>query len=395
MSTADRNIALYPWFRGAQNLLFWQAVWFLFFQDTLSAADAVLLYVIFDLSTTALEVPLGVLSDRIGRRFTLVLSGLTGAAGLALIGVGEVFWVFALGQVLQGASKSFSSGTDSAFLYESLRDAGREAEVEHQELRAWRFAFAALAVSALSGGALGLVDPRLAFWVTAAAFAVSLGLGVMFAEPKADIRRAGRQSDVLRAAFRQPALRWLFVLSLLMYVFSHLPFVFGQPFILEALESVGLAGEAPLVSGAVAALMMVLSLAASVVAPRLRSRLGLVALLLVAFGGQIGLIAVLAATNSVLAIALLLLRKVPDSLSQPFLLARVQPLLGSAARATYLSLQSFVGRLLLAGTLWLSTLGAPEGGVLDYAQMQPILAAYVLGGVALLLGLWVTRRWAE
>ena len=30
MSGAARNIALYPWFKFFQNLLFWQAIWFLF-----------------------------------------------------------------------------------------------------------------------------------------------------------------------------------------------------------------------------------------------------------------------------------------------------------------------------------------------------------------------------
>ena len=54
MTGAAQNIALYPWFKFLQNLLFWQAVWFLFFQSELSAAEAILLYVIFDISTTIL-----------------------------------------------------------------------------------------------------------------------------------------------------------------------------------------------------------------------------------------------------------------------------------------------------------------------------------------------------
>ena len=30
---AARNVALYPWFRFCRGLLFWQAVWFLYFQN--------------------------------------------------------------------------------------------------------------------------------------------------------------------------------------------------------------------------------------------------------------------------------------------------------------------------------------------------------------------------
>ena len=56
---AARNIAIYPWFRFCQNLIFWQAVWFLYFQAELSATEAILLYAIYDVGTTALEVPSG------------------------------------------------------------------------------------------------------------------------------------------------------------------------------------------------------------------------------------------------------------------------------------------------------------------------------------------------
>ena len=73
-SGTTRNIMLYPWFRFAQGLLFWHGVWFLYFQNTLSAADAILLYVVYDIATTALEVPSGYMSDRWGRLITLIAS---------------------------------------------------------------------------------------------------------------------------------------------------------------------------------------------------------------------------------------------------------------------------------------------------------------------------------
>ncbi len=60
-----RNLTLLAWIKFAQNLLFWQATWFLFLQDSLSAAEAVLLYAIYDIGTTVFEVPSGYMSDRI------------------------------------------------------------------------------------------------------------------------------------------------------------------------------------------------------------------------------------------------------------------------------------------------------------------------------------------
>jgi hypothetical protein len=98
MSVA-RNITLYPWIKFCQNLIFWQAVWFLFFQTELSAADAIVLYAIYDIGTTVLEVPSGYLSDRLGRwAFWIMFTGFnlaflpmhySGLAGMATAGCWE------------------------------------------------------------------------------------------------------------------------------------------------------------------------------------------------------------------------------------------------------------------------------------------------------------------
>lgn len=398
MSAAARNIALYPWFKFFQNLLFWQATWFLFLQSELSASEAILLYAIYDIATTALEVPSGYMSDRLGRRRTLIFSAVAGllAGGLFVFGGG--LWAFAFAQVAMGAHIAFASGTDTSFLYESLIEEGREVEVETMEVRAWRFGFAALAFSAVSGGALALMGMRLPFAANALAFVVLLAITLRLAEPQ---RKTGRpipgevtHFGALRAALTHPVLTWLFAISVLMYAFSHVPFVFGQPFILASLGAWGLGGEAPLVSGAVTTLMMLLSLVTSWLAPGIRKMLGLSGILLLAFAIQIALIGGLALTGSALAIALLFLRMVPDSFSRPFILARIQPMLSDDVRATYLSLKSLVGRVLFAGSLMLASTSATGVGEMPYGEIRVILASYAIAGLAgiVILGVAASRR---
>lgn len=393
MSVA-RNITLYPWIKFCQNLIFWQAVWFLFFQTELSAADAIILYAIYDIGTTVLEVPSGYLSDRLGRRITLLVSALSGLIACLLLVTGDSFAAFAVAQMFFGASAAFASGTDTALLYESLVAQGRAAEVEAQELRAWRFTFTALALSAVTGGVMSLWWPALPFLAAGLAFLAMFALCLRLVEPSRRLPSGPEvlRSASLRAALVHPVLIWLFVLSVLMYGYSHLPFVFGQPFILEALDSAGLAAEAPVVSGAVSSVMMLVSVAASLIALRLRRRIGLAAILLLAFAMQIGLAAVLAATGSAIAIAFLLLRMVPDSLSRPFILARIQPLLGDATRATYLSLKSLVGRLLFAGSLFLASGLADDADTMSHTDIQQILVAYVAVGLIALLALGIAVR---
>ncbi len=393
MSAAARNVALYPWFKFFQNLVFWQATWFLFFQSELSAAHAILIYVFYDIATTVFEVPSGYLSDRVGRRFTLILSACAGLVAAVMQWFGGDFWVFALAQVALGAHIAFASGTDSSFLYEALAEDGREDEVEAQELRAWRFNFAALAVSAVAGGAMALLDLRLPFAATASALAVTLLVVLRFSEPMhRQQKETAPRLQVLRTAATQPVLLWLLVLSVLMYGFSHIPFVFGQPFILAALEGTGLAAEAPLVSGGVTALMMAISILTSWVAPNLRARMGLTGILLLAFGLQVVLVAGLAVTGSVFAIGLLLMRMVPDSFSRPFILARIQPLLSDEVRATYLSIRSLLARVAFAGSLYLASINASAVGEMAYAEIQSILAVYALFGCIAFVGLLAMSR---
>ena len=392
----SRNIAIYPWFKFVQSLTFWQATWFLYFESQLSASEAILLYVVYDISTTILEIPSGYMSDKIGRRPTLLAAGLCGLAAVVLLVFGEGFSQFALANVMLGASAAFASGTDTSLLYESLKAEGREIETEAAELRAWRYTFAALALSALTGGALATYDDIYPYVATAISAAVLLAVTILFHEPP-HTKNTTHKDDfrALIESFTQPTLLWLLCLVLLMYVFSHIPFVFGQPFIREALTGAGLGAQTPLVSGGVTFLMMLVSVAVSLVALPIRNALGLRRTLLLAFGLQIALTVALATSNGLFVIALLFFRMVPDSLSQPFIKARIQPLLQDNVRATYMSVQSLAGRILFAATLSFAAVHTADGVLLPYADIQVILAIYAIVGLLFLLALIITARRAK
>lgn len=394
----SRNLTLLPWVKFTQNLLFWQATWFLYLQESLSAAEAVLLYAVYDIGTTLFEVPSGYMSDRIGRRVTLIVSSIAGAASMVCFATGDSFMTFALAQVLLGASIAFASGTDSSLLFETLSAEGREDEVEAQELRLWRFNFVALMVSAVIGGLMARSMPALPFVCSGIAFVAMLVLAARLRDAKPDPALAlatHRIGPAIAAAFRNPVLLWLFALSVVMYGFSHVPFVFGQPFILKALAQVGLSGEAPLVSGVVTTIMMAVSVAASFAAPQIRERIGLAPTLLLAFALQILLCSVLALNQSLFAIAILFLRMVPDSLSRPFILARIQPLLTDGMRATYLSIQSFVGRIAFATSLWIASRNVSDVGEMPVEDLTRVLGAFALVGAGIWIVLAATSHWLK
>ena len=83
---------------------------------------------------------------------------------------------------------------------------------------------------------------------------------------------------------------------------------------------------------------------------------------------------------------------VPNSLSQPFILARTQPLLDDDSRATYLSIKSLVARLAFAASLSALSIKASASASMSYAEIQTILGYYLIGGVVILICLAVTSR---
>lgn len=271
---------------------------------------------------------------------------------------------------------------------------GRGDEVEAQTTRAWQFTLGALGLSALTGGFLAGFAFELAFVAAAAALLCAAVMTHWFTEPtheKGAREQSGLRAQwgLLRGALKQPILAWLFALSMLMYGFGHVPFVFGQPFIAQALDAGNWQANAPVVSGAA---MMVVSVLASLVALRLRRRLGLPAILLLAFGLQIALIGMLPLTDSAIVIAVLLMRMVPNLFSYPFIEARIQPLLSDAGRATFLSLRSFAGRLLFAGSIFASSLIAPSQGPMAFSDIRTTLAWYAFAGALCFGGLLLAAR---
>ena len=136
----------------------------------------------------------------------------------------------------------------------------------------------------------------------------------------------------------------------------------------------------------VSAAVMFLSILALLFVLRL-CKLGWVIILLLAFAALIALSAVRSVSNILIIIEYFLFCRVPDARSRPFMLARSQPLLSNQSRATYLSTQSFGGRLILASCLCLASLLASGTRQMICPEIQIILTGYVCLGLLCLVQL--------
>jgi MFS family permease len=130
MPAEDRRVAsdlrLFTAYRFLSTAYLFVPVLVLFFQQRgLDFTQIALLNSVYALTAIVCEVPTGVLADRFGRRNAMVAGALLMALGCLVDYVGTSFWVFALGEGLLALGLTLSSGADSAYLYDLLRDAGR------------------------------------------------------------------------------------------------------------------------------------------------------------------------------------------------------------------------------------------------------------------------------
>lgn len=392
----ERNVRLYPLYQLGRGLIFWLPVFFLFFSGQVGLTGALLLEAVYYGAVVVLEVPSGYFSDRLGRRWTLLIGAAAYGAGCLTFVLGAGFAAFAVAQALLAVGVAFNSGTDSALLYDSLCALDRGDEVGGIEARAYSNQFLALAFASLVGGILSGFDLRVAYALTAVGALLTFAVTIAFEEPPraeaapppwAALREAG-------ARLADPVLRWLFLFVVAMTVFNHVPYEFFQPYIDFLLVGHG-AGDfavTPAATGFTMAVMMGISAVASRSAIALRDRIGAPWTLALTLALQTGIIASMALALHPAVLVLVVLRSVPGALMRPVVNAAVHPRLPSGIRATYLSLVSLAGRLSFAGALAL-TAGLAASETLTPAEMSRILSAFAsAAGACLVLVLLAAPR---
>ena len=380
-------------FEAARSALFWLPVFFLYFERALPVSQVLALEAVYYFAGTLLEVPSGMASDRLGRRPTLVCAAAMQALGALILFTGTGFLAFAAGQVLLAGSWSFVSGTDTALLYESLAAQGRTHETLRWEAALQRAGLVSLALAAVLGGLLARLSLGAGYAATAASSLVAVVLALRLVEPPRSLAPAreapGRTTDLrgFAAQLADPWLRFGLAVAVAAMVFNHVPFEFLQPILRDALGRADLAADpgAPLASGLVLGATMALGAWVSARVPALAARLGAARTLLLAQGIQALAIGVLALSLHPLAVCVLLVRSVPQALTQPVLRSELHPRLDGAWRATWFSAQSFVahcafGVVLLAASRATSGLERLEG-----AELQTLLGRFALAALATIL----------
>lgn len=354
-----------------------------------------------------LEVPSGYFSDRVGRRITLCISSASATLGFGLfLLAGDSLALFGLAQLARAIGHAFLSGTDTSIHYDTLAGLGRAEEFEAREARFAQHGFLGSAAAAVIGGALGAFELRIPYLLSFLNAGLLFALALQLREPP-HLRDEGwgtaaqgllAQVATCMGFLRRPFLLWLFAYFLFKITTEHIPYTFGQPYLLMVLgEQVGELRTTPLASGLLVAAIAFVASLASGQAVALRERLGLGGALLAAGALQTALIACMALAIAAWVVPLIVLRSVQAAVANPLIHAAVAPAVPQAQRATYLSMHSLVGRLGFSVVLFgLGRLAG--GGDLADPDTLPALLQAALGlavaGLALLALTAGAVRWS-
>jgi MFS family permease len=232
----QKNIPLLNIFAGLKMALLPMAIITLFWKDQigLSLAEILLLQAIFSLATLVMEFPSGYISDRIGYRFALNLACLLGITGWTTYTLAGSFTGVLIAELQLGASYAFISGADSALLYETLRQDGREEHYARYDGRMTAWAQAGEAIGAVGAGVLYGWFPLLPFILQVGIWFAALGIS----RNLKDIPVASRESAshfreaafIARKAFSQPGIRYGILLAAMFGLSSFYPVWLIQPY---------------------------------------------------------------------------------------------------------------------------------------------------------------------
>jgi MFS family permease len=235
----EKNIPKFYAYKFLRECIFWIPIITLFWQNNgLSLTQIMILQALFAAGIFILEVPTGALADKIGRKYTLILSGIFSIIGFSVYAIGGNFWHFLIAELILAFAATFMSGADSAFIYDSLKQIKKEAEFKKIMGNAKSLAFLAAAISSTIGGFIAVYSLRATFVASIATLFFMFLISLNFNEPKTygKINKSYQKHilESFKEAWNNKELLFLLLFYAFVSLFARINLWFYQPYMKES-----------------------------------------------------------------------------------------------------------------------------------------------------------------
>ena len=338
------------------------------------------------------EVPTGMLADGRGRAWSLKMGALVSFVGAALYMTATGLYSAMFAEAVIAIGTAFLSGADSAWLADALTRAGRAQTLRHVYATAGMWSGAIGIVGGIAGALLALQGYRFIWVVMMVTAPLAWALAHYRMNHMGEAIDPLTEREALRASVRalraSTALRWVIVAAVLfgaVVSFNH----YWAPYFERYGGQMGLAGIWTLMYGS----LVVASWFARRLTLPLGSEARWLALALLLAGA--GLMALPFSPWLATSLALVVVHELGRGLFAPLAETFVQHRVESGYRATYGSLQSFLGKGGLMATslvVWLAIGGEPNTTD-TIAKVWLSAGGMIVLGVAILY--WFRPRGAQ
>jgi MFS family permease len=296
--------------------------------------------IIYAVTIVLLEVPTGILADRWSRKKMIVFSAILGCFEFLILLYATEFWHFAVVVFLAGVSRSASSGSENALLYDSLLLQGKEKSFEKILGRLNAYDLTAAIIAALCGSFLAsLFDLELNYWISFIGMLVALCVSFLLIEPA--VKRVAEEPAENKAYIKASVFFFRKNPGVSLVVLSGMVIGTALSFIWEFWQIYLVRLEIPVVYfGLFSAAFMLLSLPGNMLAHALKSRFSYRSLLLAAtavFAAGFFYVAFVHDYSSLVAIFLIFLF---SGMIEPLTTGYLHHRIDSSMRATIDSFQS-------------------------------------------------------
>jgi len=306
----------------------------------LGATELLTIQAVFIAVMLVMEIPSGYLADILGRKNILIISAFMLPLGLIVYSVSCGFWGFVLAETFIALSYSFRSGTDSALLYDTLKENGIESCYNKYEGRGMAIERLGDATGAILGGIAASYMLRLPFYLNIATAALLIPIAFLVKEPERKEKAEGKRplleaSEIIKYCIKHHGIFPYMVFAAITVRFG----VIGVWGYFLYYTNIGIN---VLWFGLLHALFAASSAAGSYLSAKLGHAFGEKKLIILSLL-QVPVFALLGLFKSIWIYPLILLNGFVMNAVAPALLSRVNDRVGSKLRATAISFNNMIG----------------------------------------------------
>jgi len=219
------------------NFEFVAAIFVLYLlSNGLSMTQVLLLQSFFTVLIFFLEIPSGVVADLFGLKRTLMLSQISVTIGFIFYGFSSSFYWFLLAEFFIALGISLYSGTDSAFVYDTLKQIKEESKFKKVMGRVNAIGTTSIGISAALGGYLATIfGQRNLFFFGASFFVIGTILLSFLKEPKLYVKVEDRDyfkhlREGISYSLKHPEIKKYIIYFSLFGAFTYMLFYLIQPY---------------------------------------------------------------------------------------------------------------------------------------------------------------------